>query len=83
MYVVYSRPNCSYCDQAKSLLQSKKLDYTELIIDVGQPKDSTSEYVTVEMLKSRLPSASTVPQIFRNGEHIGGFDALRQLLLVS
>ena len=81
MYTIYSKPNCTYCDQAKALLQLKNLEYSELIIDVGQVKDSAKEYVTVETLKSRLPSVKTVPQIFRNEEHIGGFDALKLSLL--
>ena len=77
MYVIYSKPSCSYCEQAKELLKSKQLDFEENIIDVGQVKEEGKTYVTVNQLKQRVPSARTVPQIFFGDEHIGGFDALK------
>ena len=38
MYTVYSKPNCTFCDQAKSLLKAKGLEFREIHFDVGQPK---------------------------------------------
>jgi glutaredoxin len=78
MYEIYSKPNCPYCEQAKALLTSLKLPFTEYIIDVGQVKDPKKTYVTVDQLKQRVPSAKTVPQIFKDGQLIGGFDALKK-----
>lgn len=80
MFTIYSKPNCAFCEQAKSLLSSKGLEYQELIIDVGQPKDPNKTYTTVESLKQRVPDARTVPQIFDGDELIGGFQALQQRL---
>lgn len=80
MYHVYSKPNCTYCEQAKALLTSLNLPFQEYIIDVGQVKDPSKTYVTVNQLKEKVPTARTVPQIFKEDQYIGGFDALKKLL---
>lgn len=79
-FTIYSKPNCTYCEQAKKLVASKGLTYEELIIDVGQVKESDKTYVTVNQLKARVPSAQTVPQIFKGEDLVGGFEALKKLL---
>jgi glutaredoxin 3 len=79
-FVIYTKPNCTYCEQAKKLIESKGMTYEERIIDVGQVKDPSKIYVTVHQLKQRVPSAQTVPQIFRGEEHIGGFESLKKIL---
>lgn len=68
--VVYSKNNCPYCVAAKSLLANKGLSFEE--IDVGQ--DSTQLQKMIEKSQRR-----TVPQIFFDDEHIGGFVELRDL----
>jgi glutaredoxin 3 len=68
--IVYSKANCPYCDWAKQLLDSKKLAYEEIRIDLD-----TEQRVEMERLSGRR----TVPQIFINGEAIGGYDALTAL----
>lgn len=80
MFTVYSKPNCSFCDQAKTLLSSKGLQFEEKIIDVGQPKESGKTYVSVQELKALAPDAKTVPQIFEDSTLIGGFTQLKQRL---
>ena len=80
MFVIYSKPNCHYCDQAKSLLKSKNLHFDEHIVDVGQEKVSGGSYVSVQTLKELVPGASSVPQIFSGENLIGGFDKLRTYL---
>ena len=65
---IYSTAICPYCVAAKNLLQSKGLAYRELRID-------TDASARREML-TRAPGARTVPQIFINGVHVGGFDQL-------
>lgn len=79
-FTIYSKPNCTYCEQAKKLIDLKGLTYEELILDVGQTKLSDKKYVTVEQLKARVPSAQTVPQIFKGEDLVGGFTALKKLL---
>ena len=68
---VYSTLFCPYCARAKSLLEKKGVDY--VTIDVME--DSTRRE---EMLK-RTGGRRTVPQIFIDGEHIGGFDDMAAL----
>ena len=62
---------CSYCAAAKSLLQSKQLDYEE--IHVVRQTEQAREL----LLKA---TQRTMPQIFIDGEAIGGFTELNQLV---
>ena len=80
MFIVYSKPNCTFCQQAKQLLTSKKLEYKEIEIDVDQPQVPGKTYVPASELKAKVPDARTVPQIFDDEKHIGGFTELREYL---
>ena len=68
---IYSTPQCGYCEAAKKLLDEKGLDYTNL--------DVMADPATLEDFKRRLPRVKAVPQIFIDGEHIGGYEDLRLL----
>ncbi len=68
---IFSTPQCSYCDAAKKLLDKKGLAYTNL--------DVMSDPAILEDFKRRLPRVKAVPQIFIDGEHIGGYEDLRLL----
>ena len=68
---VYSGPMCNFCDAAKRLLSRNNLDFTE--IDV-----STGPGIRDEMIK-KANGKRTIPQIFFNEEHIGGYQELRDL----
>lgn len=68
---IYTKWGCPYCTRARALLTSKGVTYTEHDITMGGPKRA-------EML-ARAPGASTVPQIFINGTHVGGSDDLAEL----
>ena len=78
--IIYSQPNCSFCEQAKSLLKSKSISYTELILNVGQKQEEGKTYVPVQHLKDKVPGAKSVPQIFDGKHHIGGFHELQKWL---
>ena len=67
---VFSKDNCPYCVRAKALLASKDVSYEE--IDVSRNSD---------MLVSMMQRSKqrTVPQIFINGQSIGGYDDLAKL----
>ena len=67
---VFSGPNCNYCKRAKELLDRKGVVYTDLDISLPEHRD---EFVR------RLPRARAIPQIFINGEHIGGSEDLELL----
>ncbi|MES2142112.1 MAG: glutaredoxin 3 [Pseudomonadota bacterium] len=68
--VIYTTASCPYCANAKKLLDSKGLKYSEIAIDTDTNKRD-------EMMK--LSGRRTVPQIFINDKPIGGFDALSAL----
>ena len=71
MITIYSRPNCKWCDKSKTLLESKGIEYNELMLDLD---------VTVEQLKKLVPGAKSVPQILNDGVLIGGFTELETYL---
>ena len=64
---VFSGPACSYCAAARKLLDKHGLSFVE--IDVSQP-DGRAEF------QARLPRVRSIPQVFADGEHIGGYDDL-------
>ncbi len=65
--IVYSKKPCPYCEQAKSLLTKKGYEYKEL--DVLRPD-------VLDQLRELVPEVKTVPQIFIDGKHIGGYTDL-------
>ncbi len=68
---VYTSVSCPYCIRAKSLLKSKGVQFNELIID-GNPE------LIAESVK-RSDGMRTVPQIFIENYHVGGYDDLSTL----
>ena len=72
--VLWSKYHCPYCDQAKALLTSKGIQFEEKKIGDG--------YTREELLEA-IPNARTVPQIFLDGELIGGFNELKAKLTES
>lgn len=78
---MYTKTNCPYCTQAKALLKSKNIEYTEYMISPGFNEDKLGPnqlYATREQLLERAPSARTVPQIWLDGEYIGGYVELEK-----
>ncbi len=69
--LVYSTPFCGYCAAAKRLLTAKGAEYTE--IDVMMDPERRQEML------AKSNGRRTVPQIFIDGRHIGGFDDLNAL----
>ena len=68
---VCSGPMCSFCDAAKRLLSRNNLKYNEIDI-------STKEGLRDEMTK-RANGRRTIPQIFFDDYHVGGYQELREL----
>lgn len=68
--LIYTKSNCGYCVRAKDLLTRKGVAFEEIYLD-----DHPDEYAT---LKKRT-GMMTVPQIFINGELIGGYTELAAL----
>jgi glutaredoxin 3 len=69
--IVWSKDQCPYCVQAKSLLESRGIEYEER---------NVSKDWTREQLLEAVPTARTLPQIFLGEEHVGGFNELRKKL---
>jgi len=68
---IYSKSTCGFCYRATQLLESKGVDYDEYELSWGSPRRE-------EMIQ-RAGGRTTVPQIFINGQHIGGCDDLHRL----
>lgn len=69
--VVWSKDACPFCTQAKALLDSKGIEYEE--------RNIMHEW-TREQLLEAVPNARTLPQIFLDEQHVGGFTELRKHL---
>jgi len=67
---IYTTPFCGYCARAKGLLDAKGAAYEEM--DVMEDAAKRTE------MRERS-KRTTVPQIFINGQHIGGSDELSAL----
>ncbi len=65
---VFSGPGCMHCEAAKQLLIEHGVDFVER--SIAEPKHLAE-------LQWRLPRATSIPQVFVNGEHIGSDDDLR------
>ena len=76
IFTVFSKPGCGYCEKAKDLLKSKNIDYSEVIIDVGQEKEDEKTYISLAEVRALIPGITSVPQIFKDGVNIGGFKEL-------
>jgi glutaredoxin 3 len=68
---IYTSPFCGYCHRAKRLLEEKGVVYNEFDILMDGAK-------RVEMT-ARAKGRTTVPQIFIDGRHVGGYEELRAL----
>ena len=68
---VYMGPMCAFCEAAKKLLNRKNIPYKEINIAIEEGKMK-------EML-SKSNGKRTIPQIFFNDHHVGGYEELRAL----
>tara|TARA_B100001540_G_scaffold39022_1_gene34608 strand:- start:33 stop:287 length:255 start_codon:yes stop_codon:yes gene_type:complete len=68
---MYTGPMCNFCDAAKRLLLRNNLKYQEIDI-------STKDGLKDEMIK-KANGKRTIPQIFFDDHHVGGYVELRAL----
>ena len=68
---VYMGPRCSYCDAAKRLLTRNDIPYKE--INIALDKDKMDEMI------KKSNGKRTIPQIFIEDFHVGGYEELRDL----
>ena len=69
--IMYTGPLCNFCDAAKRLFSRNNIKFQE--IDISS-KDGLME----EMIK-KSNGRRTIPQIFFDDKHIGGYQELRAL----
>ena len=69
--IVWSKEDCTFCEQSKALLSQRSISYEERKIGEGWTK---------EQLLEAVPSARSVPQIFIDDKYIGGFQQLKKFL---
>ena len=69
--IVYMGPRCAFCDAAKRLLNRNNIPYKEINIAI-------EEGMRDEMLK-KSNGKKTIPQIFFDDYHVGGYEELREL----
>jgi glutaredoxin 3 len=68
---IYTGPLCNYCDAAKRLLTRNNVQYEE--IDISTVEGAMNEMI----LKAN--GKRTIPQIFFDDQHMGGYDDVRAL----
>ena len=69
--VIYTGPMCNFCSAAKHLLNKKNVSYEE--IDIGYDEKKREE------MSKKSNGAKTIPQIFIEEKHIGGYVELKAL----
>jgi len=69
--IIYTGPLCNFCDAAKKLLVRNNISYEEINI-------ATVDGAIDEMIK-KTNGKRTIPQIFFDDQHIGGYDETRSL----
>lgn len=68
---IYTKSSCPNCVSAKQLLQAKGLAYAEVDAEKGN---------TMEALLALWPDARQMPQIFIDGQRVGGLAGLQAAL---
>ena len=68
MFIIYSKDDCPWCIKAKTLLENLGYQYQEKVLG----KDYLKEELVALLDRTKV----TVPQIYHDSEHIGGFEDL-------
>ena len=66
---LYSKQNCTQCDQAKVLLQMRGFTPEVLMLD---------DHYTLEDVKTLAPTQRTFPVIFVDDNLVGGLNELKE-----
>jgi glutaredoxin 3 len=67
MYTVYGNASCGWCRKAVKLLEDYGRQYAYRDVD---------DLEILNELKTRLPTARTIPQVWWDDQHIGGYEDL-------
>lgn len=66
MIEIYGKPNCGFCDMSVEIAERYNLEY--------EYKDATDLEIYSQLLE-KIGSVPSVPQIFWNSNHIGGYES--------
>ena len=69
--IMYSGPMCNFCEAAKRLFARNNASYNE--IDISKVAGAVDEMI------KKANGKRTIPQIFFDDQHIGGYDEVRAL----
>ncbi len=72
---IYTKNICIFCDRAKDLCQSKKLEYTEYNIETNPTH--------LPIMLKRSKGFKTMPQIFINNDFVGGFEEFKNYFNIN
>jgi len=75
---MFSKSYCPFCDQIKSLFDSLDIKYTALELDL-MDQDSDIKGAEIQQALIEKTGQKTVPNVFINGNHIGGCDDTKNL----
>ena len=73
--IIWSKDHCGYCTMAKDLLSKSGVEF--------EVRNISENVWTIEQLQELAPGTRSFPQIFMDGNHIGGFDDLDAYLLLK
>lgn len=73
MFVIYSTKSCTFCKQAKQLIEDRGMSYEDNLLSSTKDVEELSEKVGY--------SVKTVPQIWYGDKYIGGFTDLQDYFL--
>ena len=72
---IYTKTTCPYSTMAKQVLELNSLEYTEAVLDDDDKR--------TQFYESCGDNVNTVPQIFVDGERLGGFQHLLRSKLIN
>ena len=67
--IVWSKNGCQYCTMAKDFLAKRGIEIEERNVETGE--------WTMRELQEAVPNARAFPQIFIDGEYVGGYDKMK------
>lgn len=71
--MVYSKSYCPYCGQVKGLFKKLQLDFQAVDLDEIHEGEEVQDNLM------QITGSRTVPQVFINGQYIGGCDEIMKL----
>ncbi|KAG6818900.1 hypothetical protein H0H93_000469 [Arthromyces matolae] len=69
---IFSKSWCPYCKKAKALFQDEFPDVETTVYELDEREDGAD----IQNYLQQKTGQRTVPNIFVNGEHVGGCDAV-------